>query len=223
MPDKKPVSSKKKAVKKANPMAKLLSEMSQNYTPPSKKAFESVEDKWVKIHVRLMNWRALNFDLRVLESTNLHVIEQKIAERHGGSIQQIKIYHDNVAPNCEVTAKDFDKSLRQIYGFDEMGPHYAKKKHQPVEQEATTADDADSQPPAQQPQQSQSTEPEVASSARPHDMFNIDGELDYDYECVLYYDFAHFESDCPLLKTSPRLKEALNDSDKKNKNKTYVP
>lgn len=194
---------KKGAPKKANPMAKLLNEMSQNYTPPPKKAFESVEDKWVKVHVRLMNWRALNFDLRMLESTNLHIVEQKISERHGGSVQQIKLYRDNVAPNCELQPKDFNQTLRQVYNFDDLGPYYAKKRVTDDEAERDSSED-----------QNNPTKPNEPT-------YNIDGELDYDYECIMYYDFAHFETNDPLLKTSPRLKEVLNDNDKK-KSKQHV-
>lgn len=108
---------KKKVVKKKkekkSPFAKLISE----YEPPSPNLFKSIQDNWVLVHIKLMSWTFLNFDLIIPETTHLYIIKQKIMERHGGSICELKLWRDQVNPRFQI--HDLNRTLRDVFDFND--------------------------------------------------------------------------------------------------------
>lgn len=182
---------------------KLLEEYSAKYTPPAPEVFAAVEDKYVKLHLRLLMWQNLSFSLRILESTNLYVIEQKIMERHESTILNLQIWKDVMLPETKLL--DYSKTLKDVYQFDEMSPYSVKRRMKQLEQGEISL--------------------EESNIIKEIDEINeIEGggihslkDIDYDYECVMYYNFDPFESDCPLLFRGPQLVEVLKDDELKKR------
>lgn len=169
---KKATSSKKKSTSNA-----LFEGFLQNYTPPPAEAFKSVHEKHVKVHIRLLNWTYLNFDVRVKETTTIHVIYQKILEQHGGSLHQIDIYKEQINPRCLI--KDYTKTLKDVFQFDDLVKQMKQQDENATDSTATQDTSND------------------------------------DFECVIYYDFKPFKTECPLLLCEPRLTTLVADDKKK--------
>ncbi|KAG2378042.1 hypothetical protein C9374_008664 [Naegleria lovaniensis] len=182
----------------ASKIDQLLIEMSKNYTPPPPEVFAEVEDKWVRVKVRLMNWENMGFQLRVRESTNLYTIEQKIRERHGGSITNVVFWKDGVSPENEIGNKpgDLNNTLRSIFQFNQQAGRYLVN------------DSKNDGPKIKLQQEDEGNEnPMSARSSKKFDLTEEVIEEECDYECTIFYDFTPFETDCPLLQNSPRLAE----------------
>jgi hypothetical protein len=182
---------------------KLLEEMSASYTPPPPEAFADVEDKWIKIHMKLPMWHNLSFSQRVLESTNLYVIQQKIMERHDGTIHDLQLWKDVMLP--ETKLEDYSKTLREIYAFDENGPYSIKRRLKMLEEGDVMLDDSTI---VKEIDELNETEGSGILTLK---------NIDYDYECIMYYNFEPFESDCPLLLRGPQLVDVLKDDELKKR------
>jgi chemotaxis protein histidine kinase CheA len=117
---KKKKSKKKKSKKKkgASKKANLLDEIQAQYTQPPEELFADVADRMVTCHIRLLNWDYLDFDLPVREDTKLYIIAQKIIERHGGSIENLELWRDQMKPHLQLT--DLNKTLREVFEFTEV-------------------------------------------------------------------------------------------------------
>ncbi|EFC50769.1 predicted protein [Naegleria gruberi] len=197
-----------------NKIDQLLIEMSKNYTPPPPEVFAEVEDRWVLVKVRLMNWDNMGFQIRVRESTNLYTIEQKIKERHGGSVTGVSFWKDSVAPGNEVGNQpgDLNNTLKSIFRFNPQSGHYVGGKNNSGPKINLQQED----------------EPELPLSSRSVDakkklnLFENVITEECDYECSLFYDFTPYETDCPLLQTSPRLSDVVKDDDYKKRKGSSV-
>jgi len=108
--------SKKKKV--ASKKGDLMAEIMANYTEIPPEAF--IMDHMVTCHIRLLNWDYLDFDLKVTVHTKLFVIAQKIIERHGGSIERLQLWRDQVKPHLQLT--DLAESLDEVFEFEEITP-----------------------------------------------------------------------------------------------------
>lgn len=53
-------------------------------------------DPWVKIHVKLVTWQFLNFEIKLRLSSRVLAIEEKIRSRHGGSVGDLVLYKGDV-------------------------------------------------------------------------------------------------------------------------------
>ncbi|KAL9646529.1 hypothetical protein ABK040_006523 [Willaertia magna] len=206
-----------------NKLDQLLIEMSQEYTPPPPEAFAEVEDKWVRVNIRLFNWDHMAFHLRLPESTNLYTIEHKIKERHGGSVTNIVLWKDIVNPDNEIKRFDFTKTLKDIFKFDPLSTYYVGKKKKPTEVENTISmegsitESEDSSKDKEQKETDLPTPMTAITPSVPPLMIEEKKKDAVEYECIIYYDFTPFQSDCPLLQTSPRLAEVLKEEDFKKK------
>ena len=233
--------------KSAKVLAKLVAKYAESYTPPPPEAFKRVEDKWVKVHVRLLNWTYLNFEVRCKESTKLYVIMKKIVERHGGSLSQVEMWKEQINPRTKLN--DFSLSLKDVFGFDDYvpsrissnnknqvhSPASVKSQHEaapnsdkPADEPRTPSSGKNDKPASQNDSKSaedneESDEEEDeeegdAATAPKVDKPGIEEEQVPDLECVIYYDFKPFETDSPLLLCEPRLASVLaDDSAKKAK------
>mmetsp|Transcript_34960 Transcript_34960/g.58565 ORF Transcript_34960/g.58565 Transcript_34960/m.58565 type:complete len:170 (-) Transcript_34960:107-616(-) len=88
-----------------------------DFPPPPAELFHKYEERFVKIHVKLVTWNYLNFQIRVTASTNLFIVEQKIKEHHGGSISNLQLWKDQVHPKNVL--RDFSKTLAEVFQFDD--------------------------------------------------------------------------------------------------------
>lgn len=52
--------------------------------------------RWVNLHVKLVTWQHLNFNVVMRTSTRLYSIIDKVQDRHGGSIGDIILYRHQV-------------------------------------------------------------------------------------------------------------------------------
>ena len=57
---------------------------------------EFLPEHWVTLNIKLVTWDHLNFNLQTRTSTRLFAIHDAIAERHGGSVQDICLYKHQV-------------------------------------------------------------------------------------------------------------------------------
>lgn len=185
---------------------RLLTEMSSNYTPLSEEASKAVEDHYVKLHLRLIMWHHLSFSIRVLESTPLFVIEQKILERHEGTIHDLQLWKDVMLPETKQT--DYSRTLKEVFQFDENCPYSIKRRLQNLEQGEISME-------------------ENAIIKDIDEINELEGggernlrDLDYDYECIMYYNFEPFDSSCPLLLRGPQLTEVFKDDEMKKRKST---
>lgn len=109
---------KSKKKKLASKRGDLMAEILANYTEIPPETF--VMDHLVTCHIRLLNWDYLDFDLKVSVHTKLFVIAQKIIERHGGSIERLQLWRDQVKPHLQLT--DLTESLDEVFEFEEITP-----------------------------------------------------------------------------------------------------
>src|SRR3989338_3891350 len=100
---------KKKSGKKKSSGDSGLLMASANFTPPPAEVFQRFEERWILVRIKLVTWSYLNFDLRLPETTNLYIVEQKIVEHHGGSINRLTLWKDQVHP--QNVLRDFSKTL----------------------------------------------------------------------------------------------------------------
>uniref|UniRef100_A0A7S1IIV9 Uncharacterized protein n=1 Tax=Eutreptiella gymnastica TaxID=73025 RepID=A0A7S1IIV9_9EUGL len=88
-----------------------------DFPPPPAELFQKHEERYVKIHVKLVTWNYLNFQIRITASTNLFIVEQKIKEHHGGSISNLQLWKDQVHPKNVL--RDFAKTMAEVFQFDD--------------------------------------------------------------------------------------------------------
>lgn len=88
-----------------------------DFPPPPAELFQKHEERYVRIHVKLVTWNYLNFQIRITASTNLFIVEQKIKEHHGGSISNLQLWKDQVHPKNVL--RDFSKTLAEVFQFDD--------------------------------------------------------------------------------------------------------
>jgi len=83
----------KKGGGSSGPSQEELAEMYQ--LPPL--AFN--QEKWVTLHIKLFTWDYMNFSMTVPTVTRVFTIQDKIMQRHGGSVSNLNVYRDTVNPN----------------------------------------------------------------------------------------------------------------------------
>lgn len=182
---------------------RLLTEYASRYTPPSEEEFEVIEDRYVKLHLRLIMWQHLSFSLRVLDSTPLVVIEQKILERHEGTIHDLQLWKDMMLPETKIS--DLTKTLKDVYHFDENSPYSVKKRLKYLEQGEITMEE-----------NAIIKEIDEVNEMEGGGVLNLK-DIDYHYECIMYYNFEPFDSNCPLLARGPQLIDVLKDDELKKR------
>jgi hypothetical protein len=79
-----------------------------------------IPKRWVTVHFKLMGFSALDAEVRLPQSSTLHMVESKIIAHHGGSIGQLSMWRDRIEPNCVI--RDFGLTLRDVFNFDDTQP-----------------------------------------------------------------------------------------------------
>ena len=76
-----------------------LEALSQQYRLPPV-SFNN--DQWVTLNVKLFTWDYMNFSMTVPTSTRLFTLQDRIAQRHGGSVANLTIFKDQASrfPSC---------------------------------------------------------------------------------------------------------------------------
>eukprot|EP01063_Lacrimia_lanifica_P016853 TRINITY_DN23442_c0_g1_i1.p1 TRINITY_DN23442_c0_g1~~TRINITY_DN23442_c0_g1_i1.p1 ORF type:complete len:171 (+),score=59.59 TRINITY_DN23442_c0_g1_i1:78-590(+) len=86
--------------------------------PPMTPAdLQKISDRWVTVELKLVTWTYLNFSIKVPSSTNLYIVEQRIKERHCGSITRLQLWKQQVHPKNVM--KDFSRTLAQEFRLDD--------------------------------------------------------------------------------------------------------
>eukprot|EP00996_Jenningsia_fusiforme_P004634 NODE_5477_length_673_cov_15.887821_g5102_i0.p1 GENE.NODE_5477_length_673_cov_15.887821_g5102_i0~~NODE_5477_length_673_cov_15.887821_g5102_i0.p1 ORF type:complete len:191 (+),score=57.29 NODE_5477_length_673_cov_15.887821_g5102_i0:85-573(+) len=102
----------KKSATTASPFA--------DFPPPPADFFQRFQERFVKIHVKLVTWNYLNFHIRLPTSANMFIVEQKIKDHHGGSISNLQLWKEQVHPKNVL--RDFSKTVGEVFQFDESLP-----------------------------------------------------------------------------------------------------
>ena len=72
--------------------------------------------RWVQVHFRLMGFSALDDVCRLPPTANLHMVESKIIAHHGGSIEKLTLWKDEINPTNVL--RDFTQRLVDIWGLE---------------------------------------------------------------------------------------------------------
>ncbi len=188
------------------------------------------------VHVKLLNWTYLNFDLKLLESTPMYIIEQKIKERHGGAVQKLSLWKEDVMPKNRI--KDFSQTLKQVFMFNDsmvmkkITKTVTTSNPPPVATTPTATTitvDAETklETITEANMNSFTTPPNITAdestlnvSLAPNNNTSyalvnksITQVDEVEYECIIYYDYQPFETNCPLLLSSPRLVKVFSDEE----------
>lgn len=76
--------------------------------------------RWVQVHFKLVGFSALNDIIRLPSTANLHMVEAKIVEHHGGSISKLSMWQDEVSPKHVI--RDFGETIRERWKLDDAAP-----------------------------------------------------------------------------------------------------
>lgn len=83
---------------------------------PEPDVMEKLPTRWVQVHFRLMGFSALDDVCRLPPTANLHMVESKIIAHHGGSIEKLLMWKDEINPSNVL--RDFTQRLSDIWRLD---------------------------------------------------------------------------------------------------------
>jgi hypothetical protein len=176
--------------------------------PPSH-IFKPKGRSWAQIHIKMITWRYLNFDLKLPTDTTLFVVCQKILAQHGGSLGKLTLWKEQVHPKN--LQRDMDKTLEEVFNFDKIeGERLEAEEREKALQRATeiSVESGD----AEGGGEGLKEEGEVVKPMEGGEALKRVKEEEVGkkkqgeqvFECVIYYDFQPHETDSALILSSPR-------------------
>eukprot|EP01028_Stygiella_incarcerata_P007124 TRINITY_DN2913_c0_g1_i1.p2 TRINITY_DN2913_c0_g1~~TRINITY_DN2913_c0_g1_i1.p2 ORF type:complete len:228 (+),score=80.98 TRINITY_DN2913_c0_g1_i1:116-799(+) len=203
---------KKKGTKKGGKKKKEASaSFPADFKLPPSHIFKPKGRSWAQIHVKMITWRYLNFDLKLPTDTTLFVVCQKILAQHGGSLGKLTLWKEQVHPKN--LQRDMDKTLEEVFNFDKIEVERLEaEEREKAMQRATEAtlessggegvgetskeEDGDiAAPPSEGGEALKRVQEEEVGKKK---------QEEHVFECVIYYDFQPHETDSALILSSPR-------------------